>query len=143
MPLKSKIPIDLEQLCCAFEDDRSVLEYYLDLETGTILFTSELDPEEAPLRLEQLEDECERYLPIPHLSSHESYQIMEDFIETVANKILKKNLAIAIAGKGAFARFKGVLLEYPSERERWFKFKKEKVMNEILVWLYDADIEII
>ena len=68
---------------------------------------------------------------------------MKDFIETIANKILKKNLAIAIAGKGAFARFKNVLLEYPSERERWFKFKKKKIMNKIHVWLYDAAIEII
>ncbi|HUY00966.1 MAG TPA: UPF0158 family protein [Candidatus Deferrimicrobium sp.] len=143
MPLKRKIPIDLEHLCSAFEDDRSVLEYYLDLETGAILHTSEWDPEEAPLRIEQLEEECDRYLPIPYLTSDESYQIMVDFIEIIANKKLKRSLTLAIAGKGAFTRFKNVLYEYQVERECWFKFKKEKVVDKVLEWLREMEIGIL
>jgi len=82
-------------------------------------------------------------LAIPNAESHEGYQDMEDFIETVNEMNLKEKLNIAISGKGAFRRFKDVLNYYPKEKERWFKFKDEKIMERVNEWLDEEGIEII
>ena len=47
---------------------------------------------------------------------------------------------MAINGKGAFRRFKDVLLNYPEERERWFQFKDDKTEERALEWLDDIDV---
>lgn len=44
-------------------------------------------------------------------------------------------MTVAINGKGAFRRFKDVLLRYPEERERWFRFKDERMQERALEWL--------
>ena len=51
---------------------------------------------------------------------------MEDFIATVEGERLAELLEVAIKGKGAFRRFKDVLLNYPEERVRWFEFKDDR-----------------
>ena len=68
---------------------------------------------------------------------------MEDFIETVKEVKLTEKLYNSIARKGAFRRFKDVLNSYPKERERWFKFKDEKVMGRVNEWFEEEGIEII
>ena len=45
---KKTLHIDLDELCSAMEDSSYEYEYYLDLETGEILFISEyMDDEES------------------------------------------------------------------------------------------------
>jgi hypothetical protein len=51
-------------------------------------------------------------------------------------------LSVAIRGKGAFRRFKDVLLDYPEARERWFAFKNEQMRQRALSWLASEDIEL-
>jgi hypothetical protein len=68
---------------------------------------------------------------------------MIEYIETIKGANLKEKLSIAISGSGAFRRFKDVLNSYPKERERWFKFKDEKVMERVNEWLDEEGIEII
>jgi len=82
-----------------------------------------------------------RYLPVPHDDSHEGYRDMELFIETVENAHLCELLEVAIQGRGAFGRFKGVLARYPEERERWFQFKDERLRQRVLDWLASEGIE--
>ncbi len=66
---------------------------------------------------------------------------MEAFIETVTDEHLAELLAVAIDGRGAFRRFKGVLARYPQERERWFRFKDERLRQRALDWLARHGIE--
>ena len=47
---------------------------------------------------------------------------------------------VAISGRGAFRRFKDVLLRYPEERERWFQFKNEWMQERALEWLDDIGV---
>lgn len=48
MEKKKALNIDLDELCSAMEDSSYEHEYYLDLETGEILFISEyMDDEET------------------------------------------------------------------------------------------------
>src|SRR3972149_2554227 len=143
---KIQVPADLKEICILFEDSSCEHRGYLDLKTGEIvqIFDDIMDPDEK----EELDDKVDeglgkRYITIPNAESHEGYQDMEDFIETVKEVKLKEKLYNAITRKGAFRRFKDALNSYPNERERWFKFKDEKVMGRVNEWLDEEGIEII
>ncbi len=62
------------------------------------------------------------YMRIEPVSSREQYRWMERFIPMVEEGELRDQLTSAIDGKGAFRRFKDVLMTYGTERERWFAF---------------------
>ncbi len=138
---KKALNIDLAELCEAMEDNYYEHEYFLDLETGEILFISEYMDDEETVRLrERLEEDFDRYERIPGTGSQEGYEDMADFIDTVANERLAELLAVAINGKGAFRRFKDVLLGYPAERERWFRFKDDRMRERAIEWLDDIEV---
>ncbi len=91
-------------------------------------------------------DECEiefgRYVEIPKRESGEAYEDMAEFAETVTNPHLRELLAVALRGKGAFRRFKDVLLGYPAERERWFEFEERRRREAIEEWAREEGVEI-
>jgi hypothetical protein len=119
-------------------------DYYLDLETGEILFISDyVDNEENDNLKDRIDEDTERYEQIPKAESHEGYGDMEDFIATVEDEHLAELLEVAINGKGAFRRFKDVLARYPEERERWFRFKDERMEERALEWLDDIGISLV
>ena len=86
-------------------------------------------------------DATGRYIEIPKADSREGYRAMQEFISTVQNQQLQDRLWRAIEGRGAFRRFKDVLLRHPGERERWFDFHDDQVDRRILGWLDDIGIE--
>jgi hypothetical protein len=138
---KKALNIDLDELCSAMEDSSYEHEYYLDLETGEILFLSDyMDDEETEKLRDKIDEESSRYEQIPKAESHEGYEDMQDFIATVEDEHLTELLDVAINGKGAFRRFKDVLLGYPEERERWFKLKDDRTQERALEWLDDIDV---
>ena len=101
-----------------------------------------MDDEENRQLKDRIEEDFDRYQRIPKAESHEGYEDMVDFIATVDNERLTELLEVAINGKGAFRRFKDVLLNYPEERERWFKFKDDRMRERSLEWLNDIDVTI-
>ncbi|MDP2744698.1 MAG: UPF0158 family protein [Dehalococcoidia bacterium] len=141
MEKKKRLKLDLDELCEATENSSYEDEYFLDLETGEILFISEYtnDGETEKLK-DQIEEESDRYERIPKAESHEGYEDMVDFISTIKDKHLAELLEVAINGKGAFRRFKDVLLNYPMERESWFQFKDDIMQRRALEWLDDIDV---
>lgn len=89
----------------------------------------------------QVEQGCgTSYIAVPKANSRESYRVLEDFIETVADQRLQAQLAYAIQGRGAFRRFKDTLLTHPNERERWFAFNTGRLRERLLAWLKDEGI---
>jgi hypothetical protein len=82
-----------------------------------------------------------RYIKVPETDSIEGYADMKAFIETVTDARLQETLWIAIRGKGAFGRFKAVLLDRPAERDRWHAFKDAQVRQRVLDWLAEEGIE--
>ena len=140
---RKSLKVDLDELCSAMEDTSYENEYYLDLKTGEILFLSEyMDDEETRKLRDQIEEDFDRYERIPRAESHEGYEDMEDFIATVKDAHLAELLEVAINGRGAFRRFKDVLLRYPEERERWFRFKDERMQERALKWLDDIGVSL-
>lgn len=67
---------------------------------------------------------------------------MERFIDSLEDEQeLQTKLTVAIDGKGAFRRFKDVLMSYPVQRERWFTFRSERLASCMKAWLTAHDIE--
>jgi hypothetical protein len=144
MEKKKTLKIGLDELYDAMENSSYEVEYYLDLETGEILFVSEgMDDVETGKLKNQIEEELDRYELIPKAESFEGYRDMQAFIATVEDDHLSELLEVAINGKGAFRRFKDVLLNYPEERERWFQFKDDRMKERALEWLDDIDVTLV
>jgi hypothetical protein len=97
--------------------------------------------DEVELALEILLDENERYIRIPERESHAAYRSMAGFIETVDDLYLREELSEALNGKGAFRRFKDVLIDYPKERKRWHGYNAKTMKKEIAEWLDSIAIE--
>ncbi len=134
--------IDLDELCYALDDSSYEHSYYLDLETDELLFVSDyIDTEEAEKLKRKIDDDPDRYEPLPKADSYEGYQDIEDFIATVEDEHLAQLLEVAINGKGAFRRYKDVLAGYPAEGERWFRFKGDRLKQRALEWLENIGIE--
>lgn len=76
-----------------------------------------------------------RFIEIPPADSRDGYEDMEAFIETVSDGRLQELLKVAIQGQGAFRRFKDVLARDMQEREKWFRFRDERLQQRMLDWL--------
>lgn len=158
-PGRKKLKVDLSEFVFEMElGDNMERSGYLDTETGEIIdmpddimravedgknesASVEWDEELAETADKILSDEKSRFLPIPKRESHEGYEIMVSFAETVTNKGLKEKLSVALDGKGAFRRFRSALDQHPGELERWYTFKDDWMRGEAIQWLFDHGIE--
>lgn len=125
------VAVDWVEFEGALENNSPDLKSYLNLVTGDVIRVfdgsekgKEIDPENS-----------DEYLLIDPISSRDQYHWMEEFIETVEESSLKDKLNIAIDGKGAFRRFKDVLMGYPVERERWFSKRSTKLHAHMSEWI--------
>lgn len=134
----SKVAIDWVELEGALENNSPELHSFLNRVTGDVIRIFE-GGENSDLRLKQTEASPD-YLYIDPISSREQYRWMEEFIESVEEPTLKDKLNIAIDGKGAFRRFKDVLMAYPNERERWFAKRSGKLRTHMVEWLTSKHI---
>jgi hypothetical protein len=66
---------------------------------------------------------------------------MVRFLETVEEPALRDALSTALSGKGAFKRFKDVLVAYPKERKRWHGYNAKVLKQEITAWLGSVGVE--
>jgi hypothetical protein len=134
------IPLDWDALETAVERNAPDTESFLDRTTGQVLTVVSGDPE-APIRKRQIAENISNFVRVEPASSREQYRWMERFVSSVADPALRERLIISIDGKGAFRRFKDVLLAYPAERERWFSYRADLLHWHIFNWLKEAQIE--
>lgn len=100
---KRTLKIDMDGLCSAMDDSSYEHYYYLDLQTGEIVFISDYASEEEVGKLmDEIDENPDHYKPIPRAESYEGYDDMADFIATVEDERLAELLEAAINGKGAF-----------------------------------------
>lgn len=126
------IPIDWEALEDAFENNAPEVHSYLHLVTGDVLRV--VDGVADPQMHARIAADA-NYLRIDPVSSREQYRWMERYIPMVEDPELQGKLSQAIDGKGAFRRFKDVLMAYAPERERWFAFRSERLRIFMEAWL--------
>lgn len=126
------VPIDWEALEDAFENNAPEVHSYLQLATGEVIRVVDgvADPQmHARIAADP------GYLRVDPVSSREQYRWMERFIPMVENTELRGKLTHAIDGKGAFRRFKDVLMSHAEERERWFAYRSERLKTFMDAWL--------
>ena len=124
---KQKLEISWEALEDAFENNAPEVHSYLD---------GVADP-----AMHQRIASDTTYLRVDPVSSREQYRWMERFIAVVQEPDLRSRLVTAIDGKGAFRRFKDVLMAFPADRERWFQFRTERLRSCMEAWLEAHQIE--
>jgi hypothetical protein len=88
------------------------------------------------------DDKSDRYISVVADDSSDGYTDMVDFLETVHDERIAGKLDSALRGKRPFRRFKDVLEFFPEERERWFRFRDERLRARILEWLRSEGIEV-
>jgi hypothetical protein len=130
-PLR-KVPIAWEALEDAFENNAPEVHSYLHMETGEVIRI--VDGIADPQMHQRVMKDAE-YLRVEPVSSREQYRWMERFIATVEELEVRDKLVRSIDGKGAFRRFKDVLMAYPVDRERWFAFRSERLRSCMEGWL--------
>ena len=135
------ININWSDLEIAFERNSPDQESFLDLENGDLLAIIEGEPDAAARRA-KVANNPGRYLRVDPASSREQYRWMERFVASVADQALRERLLVAIDGKGAFRRFKDVLLAFPAERERWFAYRSDLLHFHIQTWLEHMQIQV-
>src|SRR3954467_8247349 len=148
MPVRPPVPVprgpvrvelDWDALEIAVERNSPDTDSYLDLTTGRVLTITTGDPE-AVINRQLVSENIRNFLRIEPASSREQYRWMERFVGSVIDEPLRERLVISIDGKGAFRRFKDVLLAYPAERERWFSYRADLLHWHIAQWLEKHDI---
>jgi hypothetical protein len=126
------VPVDWEALEDAFENNAPEVHSYLHLKTGEVLRV--VDGIADPEMHSRIASDSE-YMRVEPVSSREQYRWMERFIPLVEDNELRQKLVSAIDGKGAFRRFKDVLMGHVQERERWFAFRSERLRVFMEAWL--------
>jgi hypothetical protein len=134
-----QIELDWDALEVAVERNANDTESFLELTTGKVLTVTAGDVE-AAARRHQIQTHLRDYLRVEPASSREQYRWMEKFVGSVSDETLRDRLIMSIDGKGAFRRFKDVLLGYPAERERWFSYRADLLHWHIHNWLLANEI---
>ena len=108
---------------------------FLAVEDGRVLKLPPGDPSLAAVR-----GDPNRYIAIEAVPSRIQYQWLADFILTVAEGDARTRMEAAINGKGAFRRFKDILLTLPEERRRWFEYRDQMMRQRIVEWVREQGI---
>jgi hypothetical protein len=117
--------LDLDELCAALEDHSPDTTWWIHTDDGRIRTGA---PGE------------DGWLEIGSVGSHEGYRDMAEFVAGVHHRRAAELLDRAIAGRGAFRRFKDTLFEFPELREQWFRFRDARSRRRALRWLSDAGL---
>ncbi len=124
----------------AFERNSPDLHSYIDRERGEVLVVVDGLAEDEEVR-RRIVATPEAYVKIDPASSREQYRWMERFVASVEDAQLRERLLVAIDGKGAFRRFKDVLLSFPQDRERWFNYRAALLHHHITQWFEAKGLE--
>ncbi len=91
------------------------------------------DPDNESGAWDEANDEIENnfadYVEIEKMESHESFRLMEHFIDTVDNLQLRDKLEEALRRPRPFANFKFDIDNSGPYRQKWFDFKKQQMIE--------------
>jgi predicted nucleotidyltransferase len=126
----------LSELAEALQDHSPEHSWWIDPGTGELELWSEFLADELG---EGHPDERGLVLVEP-LESGEAYRDMADFTASVPDPDVRDQLERAIAGRGAFRRFKDELYDRPDLRAAWFALSNARMERRAAWWLADHDL---
>jgi hypothetical protein len=164
------LKIDFNEIQKAMEDvSRDAFDYFLDLETGSVVTISvdalerakgslykgdELIDEsslEKFIMPDWIEDEVEliikilsekeRYVRIPERESQGAYSLMKRFAEEIDELSPHDELSAALNSLDSFSRFKKALSNFPEHRKKWFALNAGAMKKTITEWLNSIGIK--
>lgn len=124
--------VDLPQLCEALTDNSSDHNWWIHPETGELNMSPETGERDHP---------AERgWALVDPIDAREAYGDLADFTARVRDPLARELLERAIAGRGAFRRFKDTLFDFPKLREAWFRFHDTRMERRAVAWLASRDL---
>jgi len=121
-----KIKLFLDPIYYYMEDSSGfATSHYIDLFKGDVV-----SPEVDDISYEDVENE-DRYFYIEPITSHEGYEIMQDFAESEDSDEIRSHLYDALDGKKPFRNFKHALAGYPDIEKKFYEYKDNR-LKEIL-----------
>jgi hypothetical protein len=105
------------------------------LEDGRVLKLPPGDTALAAVRADP-----QRYVPVEAIPSRIQYQWLDEFIHSIEEGELRTRMEAAINGKGAFRRFKDILLTEPDLRRRWFEYRDQMMRLRIVEWIREQGV---
>jgi hypothetical protein len=119
---------------------------YINKETGDIKTTPDFDNGYADEELwadvlEELEENWDKYIQIEMMESHESFDLMADFADSVDSRELRDSLIKALNNKHPFRNFKWVVDNSGPYRQKWFDFKNQRLIEWVKDQLEVLDFE--
>jgi len=143
----SNIKIDLENLVIAMDDHSYSLDWYLDKETGDIFpvanESGEIDMDEEII--DKIEKNPDRYQVVDPIESHESFKIMEGFVDALPESKAREVLWRALSRRKPFRSFNDALLAFEDIRNQWFEYREAAILEKAEEWLgwQEIDAEIV
>ncbi len=107
---------------CFYHVPTGELEYYPD-EFKYPGFDEELWAE----AMEKVEENFHEYVAFSGMESHESFEIIEDFVNEIPDKKIQERFMNVIQRRKPFQQFKNLLLDYPDLRQQWFAYKDKRI----------------
>ncbi|MFF1253812.1 hypothetical protein ACFVYC_15120 [Pseudarthrobacter sp. NPDC058329] len=144
VPLTGRVvPVDLDMLSTVLEGDPDLSPGgYLDLRTGQVYDEAATDPmmagEDAAI---DVEEDPERWLRFNRAGSRAGWQDMAAFAERQQDEALRERLERVSEGKGAFWRFRDVVLGEELS-EQWYAFSTDRQMGRARDFLADNGIRV-
>ena len=131
-----ELNIDWTALHGAFQMPMPEVRCYLSLSDGKVVKLPPGDPGLATVHANK-----DDFVPVETVPSRIQYQWVDEFTKTIEDEPLRGRVEAAINGKGAFRRFKDILLTVPDERRRWFEFRDHKMRERVVEWVREKGIQ--
>ncbi len=131
-----ELSVDWAALHSAFQMNMPEVKCFLNLQDGKVLKLPPGDPALGTVR-----SQPDTYVLVDAIQSRIQYQWVDDFVRTIEDSELRERVLAAINGKGAFRRFKDLLLALPDERRRWFEYRDQRMRDRIVEWVREQGIE--
>ena len=130
-----ELNVDWAALHSAFQMNMPEVRCFLSVEDGRVLKLPPGDPSLVTVRADP-----QRYVAIDAIPSRIQYQWLDEFIKSIEDENIRGRMEAAINGKGAFRRFKDILLTLPDERRRWFEYRDQMMRQRIIDWVREQGI---
>lgn len=123
------------------------MQNYLNAETGEIVCVCMGEINGGDIKVDDVDEylESSDFRAIRPMDSRESFQVMDDFVDTLPAGTQRSKLREALAGPRPFRRFKDAIYDFPDLRDSWNRFEelrhREYLTEMIAGFGIDAEID--
>ncbi len=125
----------LEEIIDALDFADDMTDYYYNPKSGEVFSSNDY----ADLSVDELDALYGESIILPSRYEINEYGMMEDFVDTISDDKLRKQLQITINGKGAFRRFKDTCIVLDIIND-WYKYRENRYREFAIEWCNNHEI---